>query len=209
MLINCHSYFSLRYGAIKPEKLLEELSVRGYSDFALTDINNTSASIEFVRLAQKYNIRPVLGIDFRNGIEQKYVVLAKNNEGFRAINEHLTQFLQDKTAFENQAPEMENTFIIYPFKNRKYGPLKENEFVGIKSLELIKLPFSEWKNHLDKLVILQPATFRNKRDYNIHRLLRAIENNTLLSRLPLSEQTSPDEMLIGKTELTESFSGIS
>ena len=81
MLINCHSYFSLRYGAIKPEKLLEELSVRGYSDFALTDINNTSASIEFVRLAGKYNVRPVLGIDFRNGIEQKYVALARNNEG--------------------------------------------------------------------------------------------------------------------------------
>ncbi len=205
MLINCHSWFSLRYGAIKPEKLLEELSVRGYSSFALTDINNTSASIEFVRLAEKYNIRPVLGIDFRNGIEQKYVALAKNNEGFRVLNEHLTVHLQNKIAFENQAPEMENTFIIYPFKNRKLGPLKENEFVGIKSLELIKLPFSEWKNHLNKLVILQPATFRNKRDYNIHRLLRAIENNMLLSRLPLSEQTSPDEMLLGKTELLKAF----
>jgi len=205
MLINCHSYFSLRYGAIKPEKLLEELSAKGYSGFALTDINNTSASIEFVRLAEKYNIRPVLGIDFRNGIEQKYVALARNNEGFRAINEHLTQFLQDKKGFETQAPEMENTFIIYPFKKRNPGPLKDNEFVGIKSLELIKLPFSEWRNHLNKLVILQPVTFRNKRDYNIHRLLRAIENNTLLSRLPLSEQTSPDEMLIEKDELLKAF----
>ncbi len=205
MLVNCHSWFSLRYGAIKPEKLLEELSVRGYSSFALTDINNTSASIDFVRLAGKYNVRPILGIDFRNGIEQKYVALAKNNEGFRTLNEHLTAHLQDKKEFENQAPEMENTFIIYPFKSRKMGQLKENEFIGIKSLELIKLPFSEWRNHLNKLVILQPMTFRNKRDYNIHRLLRAIENNTLLSRLPLSEQTSPDEMLIEKDELLKAF----
>ncbi len=205
MLINCHSWFSLRYGAIKPEILLKELSARGYSTLALTDINNTSASIEFVRLAEKCDIRPVLGIDFRNGIEQKYVGLARNNDGFRKLNEHLTKHLFDKTVFENQAPEMENTFIIYPFKSRKVGPLKENEFIGIKSLELIKLPFSEWRNHLNKLVILQPATFRNKRDYNIHRLLRAIEKNTLLSRLPLSEQTSPDEMLIGKTELLKAF----
>ena len=205
MLVNCHSYFSLRYGAIKPEKLLEELSVRGYSSFALTDISNTSASIDFVRLAGKYNVRPILGIDFRNGIEQKYVALAKNNEGFRTLNEHLTAHLQDKKAFENQAPEMENTFVIYPFKSRKMGQLKENEFIGIKSLELIKLPFSYWRNHLNKLVILQPMTFRNKRDYNIHRLLRAIENNTLLSQLPLSEQTSPDEMLIEKDELLNAF----
>ncbi len=205
MLLNCHSWFSLRYGAIKPETLLVELSAKGYSSVALTDINNTSASIEFVRLAEELNIRPVLGIDFRNGLEQKYIGLARNNKGFQALNEHLTQFLQNKTAFENQAPEMTDTFIIYPFKNRKFSMLNDNEFIGIKSQELIKLPFSEWRNHLDKLVILQPATFRNKRDYNVHRLLRAIENNTLLSRLSLSEQTSPDEMLIEKEELLKAF----
>lgn len=205
MLINCHSWFSLRYGAMHPEKLLEELSVRGYSCFALTDINNTSASIDFVRLAEKYDIRPVLGIDFRNGLEQKYVALARNNEGFRVLNEHLTQFLQEKKAFEKQAPEMQDTFIVYPFRNQKFRPLKENEFIGLKASELVKLPFSEWRNYMEKLVILQPMTFRNKRDYNVHRLLRAIENNTLLSRLPLSEQTSPDEMLAAKTELRKAF----
>ncbi|MBN1986895.1 MAG: DNA polymerase III subunit alpha [Prolixibacteraceae bacterium] len=205
MLINCHSWFSLRYGAIPPEQLLEELSARGFSVVALTDINNTSAGIDFVRQAPTYNIRPVLGIDFRNGINQKYIGLAKNNKGFRALNEHLTEFLHDKKEFENRAPEMENTLIVYPFKNQKFSHLKENEFVGIKSSELTKLSFSEWRNHLDKLVILHPVTFRNKRDYNIHRLLRAIENNLLLSRLPLSEQTSPDEMLPDKSELTTAF----
>ena len=205
MLLNCHSWFSLRYGAIDPENLLKELSARGYSCFALTDINNTSASIDFVRLAPKYNIRPVLGIDFRNGINQKYIGLAKNNNGFQALNKHLTAYLQDEKAFEDQAPEMMDTFIIYPFRKRKFGPLKENEFVGIKSSELTKLSFSEWRNHLEKLVILQPVTFRNKRDYNIHRLLRAVENNILLSRLPISEQTSPDEMLLEKEELIKAF----
>ena len=87
MLINCHSWFSLKYGAISPEKLLEFLSEKGYTNVALTDINNTSASIDFVRMAHQYNIKPVLGIDFRNGIQQKYIGLAKNIEGFRALNE--------------------------------------------------------------------------------------------------------------------------
>ncbi|HKI90648.1 MAG TPA: PHP domain-containing protein, partial [Draconibacterium sp.] len=205
MLLNCHSWFSLHYGAMAPEKLLEELSARGYTRFVLTDINNTSAGIDFVRLSTKYNVNPVLGIDFRNGIKQKYVALAKNNEGFRALNEHLTDFLQNKKEFENNAPELEDTFIIYPFKTKKYCSLNANEFIGIKPVELIKLPFSEWRKQLNKLVILQPATFRNKRDYNVHRLLRAIENNTLLSRLQISEQTSPDEMLVNKTELLEAF----
>lgn len=205
MLLNCHSWFSLKYGAIAPEKLLEELSTKGFSSFALTDINNTSASIDFVRQAEKFKIKPVLGIDFRNGIEQKFIGLAKNNEGFKALNEFLTSSLYTKTEFSNNAPEIENTFIIYPFKNKKLSTLKENEFVGIKSSELIKLPFSEWRNHLYKLVILNPISFRNKRDYNIHRLLRAIENNTLLSQLAITEQASPSEMLISKPDLEEAF----
>ncbi len=205
MLLNCHSWFSLRYGAVSPEDLLAELSARGYSSFALTDINNTSAAIDFIRQASMYNIRPVVGIDFRNGITCKYIGLAKNNNGFQALNEHLTASLQEERVLEDQAPELEDVLIIYPFRNQKFRELKENEFVGINSSGLAKLAFSEWRNHLDKLVILQPATFRNKRDYNVHRLLRAIENNVLLSRLPPSEQTSPDEILPAKNELLHVF----
>ena len=67
MLLNCHSWFSLKYGTISPENLLEVLSGKGFTNVALTDINNTSAAIDFVRLAEQYNIKPVLGIDFRNG----------------------------------------------------------------------------------------------------------------------------------------------
>ncbi len=205
MLINCHSWFSLKYGTIPPEDLLKELSSKRFTNVAITDINNTSASIDFVRLAGQYNIKPVLGIDFRNGIQQKYIGLAKNNDGFKALNEHLTKYQQNKIRFEDSAPQIPGTIIIYPFKNLKFNQLNKNEFVGIKSSELIKLPFSEWKNHLDKLVILQPVTFRNKRDYNIHRLLRAIDNNVLLSRLPISEQTSAAEIIISATELKEVF----
>ena len=205
MLINCHSWFSLKFGTISPEKLLKELYNKGFTNVALTDINNTSASIDFVRLAPQYNIRPILGIDFRNGIQQKYIGLAKNNDGIKTLNEHLTSHQQNNINFEDTAPILNDTIIIYPFKNKKNRPLNENEFIGIKSTELIKLPFSEWRFHLNKLVILQPATFRNKRDYNIHRLLRAIENNVLLSRLPFSEQTSVSEIIISEPELIELF----
>ncbi|MCF6358892.1 MAG: PHP domain-containing protein, partial [Draconibacterium sp.] len=205
MLLNCHTWFSLRYGAIPPEELLKELSEKGFTSFALTDINNTSASLDFIRLANRFDIKPVLGIDFRDGIDQKFVALAKNNNGFYQLNQFLTRQLYEKKKFNDKAPEIDDTFIIYPFKRTKFSKLKENEFVGIKSSELAKLPFSEWRFHLNKLVILQPISFRNKRDYNIHRLLRAIDNNTLLSQLPLSEQTSPDEMIISKADLTKAF----
>lgn len=207
MLINCHSWFSLRYGAASPEKLLEVLGENGYSSFALTDINNTSAALSFVRLAERYSIRPVVGVDFRNGMVQKYILLAKNNAGFSEINRHLTFHLQNKIPFGDTAPETENCFVIYPFKSSGSGASGNNEFVGIKPAELPHLPFSRWRNQPGKLVILHPVTFRDKSDYNVHRLLRAIENNTLLSRLPLSEQAAPDEMVVPLKKLMEIYAG--
>ena len=73
MYLNSHTYFSLRYGTIKPEQLLAIASENKMQTLALTDINNTSACLEFVRLSSKYNIKPVLGVDFRNSTQQQFV----------------------------------------------------------------------------------------------------------------------------------------
>ncbi len=205
MLLNTHTWFSLKYGTISPKDLLKELSAKGFTTFALTDINNTSASISFVRMAKEFNVKPVLGVDFRNGIDQRYIALAKNNNGFQAINQFLSRQLSTKKRFADKAPEMEDTIIIYPFKSIKFSELRENEFVGVKPSELLKLSFSEWRSRPNKLVVLQPVSFLNKRGFNIHRLLRAIENNTLLSQLPLTGQTSPDEIIMSKSEIIEAF----
>jgi DNA polymerase III alpha subunit len=86
MYLNSHTYFSLRYGTIKPEQLLAIASENGLQTLALTDINNTSACLDFVRLSPKYKIKPVLGVDFRNCAQQQFILLAKNNNGFYNIN---------------------------------------------------------------------------------------------------------------------------
>jgi len=249
MLLNCHSYYSFKYGTISPKELLEQAHAKGYDCLTITDINNTSACIDIVRMAPEFKIKPVVGIDFRNGIQQQYIGIAKNNDGFRELNEHLTkrllfsensslsrgrgtesEALQGEALYgmetallksphpaplpreresgdylfnseSNRAPIFNNAFIIYPFGKIDYSALRENEFAGIKPSELKRLPFSDWRNKQDKLVLLQPVSFLTKRDFNAHRLLRAIDNNTLLSKLPVSEQASPDELLIPKDEL--------
>src|SRR5690606_5844885 len=40
-----------------------------------------------------------------------------------------------------------------------------------------------WKKYLGKMVVLSPATFRTKREFNLHKILRAIDNNIILSKL--------------------------
>ncbi len=204
MLLNCHSYFSYKFGTISIEQLIQETVDKGYQSLVLTDINNTSATIDFIRRCEAKNIKPVAGIDFRNGAQQKYVGIARSNSGFRALNEHLTFCLHAGEKIPDRAPEINDAYFVYPIGAVHPKNLKENEFIGVRPSQVTRL-FGDLRNYLNKLVILQPVTFRNKRDFNIHRLLRTIDKNTLLSRLPKSEEASPDEIMWPRQDIYEQF----
>jgi DNA-directed DNA polymerase III PolC len=202
MYLNSHTYFSLRYGTIKPEQLLAIASENGLQTLALTDINNTSACLDFVRLSPKYKIKPVLGVDFRNCAQQQFILLAKNNNGFYNINSYLSSFLYNsELEIPEQAPELDDTFVIYPYQHNKNYDLKSHEFLGIKPQDLNKLKFSKWNTLRRKLVVLQTVSFQNKKGFNTHRLLRAIDNNTLLSKLQKSEQGQETDKMLPYEEL--------
>jgi DNA-directed DNA polymerase III PolC len=206
MYLNCHSYYSFKFGTLSPEELLQDAKKFGIRSFALTDINNTSGVLDFIRMAavDKYNIKPVVGIDFRNGAEQKFIGIAKNNEGFYELNKFLSDHLENEKAIPNRAPEFENCFIIYPLQAVQF-PLRENEFAGIRTSDFFKLQTAHHKLPEAKLVVLAPITFRTKRDFNAHRLLRAVDKNTVLSKLEVSEQAQPDECMLPENVLPELY----
>ena len=206
MLLNTHSYFSLRYGTMEPRALLQIAQQKGIDTLALTDINSTSACLDFVRMSSKHEIRPVLGVDFRNGAKQQFIVLAKNNQGFHHINSYLSSFLSAKAPpVPAQAKTLDETFVIYPFLKCRHFNLKKNEFLGVRVHELNQLKFSNECPDFGKLVVLHSASFRNKRDFNAHRLLRAIDHNTLLSKLEVEEQGSERDILLTEDELIGQF----
>jgi len=204
MLLNTHSYYSFRYGTIEPKVLLEHADAGGHHHLALTDINNTSAVLNTLRIAPRFRVRVAVGIDFRNGVDQQYVALAKNNKGFEELNRHLSKHLHAKADFEPQAPAFRNAFVIYPLANYTGFSLKNHEFIGVKPTDLNRLRFNK-KLPAEKLVALPTATFLNKRQYNAHRLLRAIDCNTLLSKLPPSQCAPETDQLQSRAELEHAY----
>lgn len=204
MYLNTHSWYSFKYGTIPPKELFEEAVRHNVYTLALTDINSTSACLNFVRLSQKYPVKPVLGIDFRNGAEQQFVGLAKNNEGFKELNDFLSKHLHEELPIPDKAPDFENVFVIYPFYKAP-AELSSHEFIGVSPTDLNRLRFSDWRNRQEKLVVQQTVTFRNKRDFNAHRLLRAIDNNTLLSKLPKSEEGELHHRMLTHQKLEEVY----
>ncbi|TYP72310.1 DNA polymerase III subunit alpha [Aquimarina intermedia] len=208
MYLNCHSYFSLRFGTFSEIALLELAIENKVDRLALTDINNTSGCLNFVRKAKEKGIQPVVGVDFRNNHQPLYVGIAKNNEGFKELNDFLSHHLHHKLDFPQQAPIFKNAYIIYPFEQvRKLDKqdFETQEYIGIAIKDLNKLKFSSIKAYTDKLVVLQPVTFRSKKDFNAHRLLRAIDNNILLSRLPVTQQACFSEKMFRIDVLKEHY----
>lgn len=208
MYLNCHTYYSLRYGTFSEIALLELAKENNVDSLALTDINNTSACLNFIRKAKEFNIKPIIGIDFRNGSKQLYVGLAKNNEGFKELNVFLSHHSEQKKALPELAPAFNDCYIIYPFEHvlqLEKSTFNENEFIGVSIEELRKLKFSKLKTYSDKLVVLQTVTVRSKRDFNAHRLLRAIDKNTLLSKLDTSEECKLSNQMFALKELKLAF----
>lgn len=201
--LNVRSYYSLCFGTISIENLVEQACRLHIPAMALTDINNTMGIIDFVFECKKYGIKPIAGCEFRNGDELLYVAIARNNEGFREINETLTQHNVSKTPYNINAPQWNNVVVIYPFGKRKIAQLADNEFIGIRLSQVSRLLTSDLRNHQDKLVIAQPVTFLDEKSFEVHKNLRAIDKNILISRL--ETHASPDEMLLPPDKLKAAY----
>ncbi|WP_312508889.1 DNA polymerase III subunit alpha [Chryseobacterium culicis] len=203
MFLNCHSFHSLRYGTLSIDDLVSQASDLGIKELVLTDINTVTGIYEFKRKCEEKNIRPIVGVEVRKESEFLYITVAKNFQGLKEVNRMLTSYNCDGIELPRQ-PDLKNSFIIYPL-NCFPDKLEENEFIGIREEELNLLIRPNLKKFISKMVILHPVTFRTKKDYNLHRILRAIDNNTLLSMLPEKEVCKKTEYFLAPDAVLEAY----
>jgi len=205
LYLNCHTYYSLRYGMMSPEALVQSALAAGLEGFAVTDINNTSGIIDTVIAAKEKGLHVVAGIDFRNKNLLSFIALAKNNKGFYQINELLSQCNEEALPIPVRAPLMDDVVVIYPYESAP-ELLLDNEFVGIAPQHLSKLKFSASKARMEKMLVHFPVTFSSYDEFDVHRYLRAIDNNTLLSKIPDTQLATPHEVFLPYDELIALYS---
>lgn len=203
MLLNLHSYYSLRYGTLSLEKLIEGLLRCGYDTAVLTDINNSSAVLDFIKLGRQAGLNPLAGMEFRNEDELLYIGIAQNEIGFKELNEFRTQYNQEKKPLPKTAPEINDVFIVYPFGSRDTKNLKENEFIGIRPSERTKIRLCS-ESEMERFVILSPVSFTPE-DYTLHKQLRAIDHNILISQLQPHQFATPEECFFPRAKLIEVY----
>jgi len=195
MYLNCHSYHSLRYGTIPLDKLIEEAVSYGVKAMALTDINTVTGIYDFIKACIEKEIKPLVGMEFRCSHEFRYIGLAQNAEGLAEMNRFLTNHNFSGEKLPLTAPEFKSVFVIYTLENAP-KVLRENEFIGIRPEEVSRLFTSEHKDKISKMVVLQSVTFRNKKEFNLHKILRAIDTNIILSKLTEADYCRTSEKML-------------
>lgn len=237
MYLNCHTGFSFKYGTLPIKTLFDEAKRCGIHKLALTEINNTASYLELLRICyenqpqangltrygkEAYPLALAVGIEFRDKSQQLlYIIIARNNAGFELLNRFLSYHNREDKPLPARAPVLENTFVIYPYQQIEPEKLRNHEFIGVSSHQLVTYAADPLREEFaPKFVALHPVTFlppeKNKdkktdrdkfiyRDHNTHRLLRCIAHNTLLSKLPEHQQARKDEYMLPEPELRNRF----
>lgn len=209
MYLCCHTHFSLLYGTLSPALLFNEARKNRVHKLVLSDINNTSAYVEMVRLCienrGEFDLEIVPGIEFRRESQFLYTAIAMNNEGFEEINSFLSHHNLKEEPLPDRPPVFNHAYVVYPAAAPAPVSLKKNEYIGLRISDVTRLSAWRLDERVEKMVIWHPVTFTDKRSYNVHRLLRAIDQNSILSKLPAGEQAPVTEYMLPETELLKYY----
>ena len=205
----CKTYFSFKYGTYSTKELVNGGLEAGATALALTNINSTCDTWDFVQYCRDAGIRPIVGVEIRNDNKLLYILLAANNPGFQRINAFLSEHFLEKKVFPStpiglyQRPQ--DGFIVYPFGSRPPEDLQDNERIGVLPEDVNRLLRTTVHQTTGKWIIRQPVTFQNKIYYNLHRLLRAVDKNTLLSKLTPEDLAGSKEYFVPQADILAVF----
>lgn len=224
MYLNCHTYYSLKYGTLSPEQLVEAAAARKIDTLVLSDINNTSCAYQFIKACEARGIKPVLGIEFRRSRRMTreddevsvfsikdsqfcYLGIARNAEGWRELTSHLSHYSLINQPIPEEAPAFEHAYVVYRKLPKPIDALRDNEYIGVMPGEVNHLFSSYLRNYQDKLVVFAPVSFLDKDGYRIHKLLRCIDLNIVIGKLSASHCARASEYMYKPGELREIFTG--
>ncbi|UIR56588.1 DNA polymerase III subunit alpha [Sphingobacterium sp. SRCM116780] len=206
MFLNCKTWFSFHYGTYSTKELIAHAVELEVKVLGLTNINSTADCWDFVMKCQEVQIKPIIGVEVRNENQFCYVLLAKNRQGLLAIHKFLSFHKQLKIPFPERPNFcLDHVWVIYRLGTHpQIEKLSEQELIGVDIADLNKL---EWQESIDqhKYIMLHPVTYQNKTYFDLHRILRAIAKNTLLSKLTKEDLAGTNEYLLKEEDLAAAF----
>jgi len=203
--LHTHSSFSPMWGVPTVEVLCQAIRNQGQEFLALTDTNGLYGAIRFLEVAREHGLKPILGAELVSG-QHWAVLLAKNHTGYANLCRILSARHCD-ASFE---------FIGTVAQYRTGLMILSDDPVAVATwqvqspedlyVELTAGPALPEAVALSRRLRLPPvattrAAFLHPADYQAHRLLRAIAENTTLSRLKPDHCALPSHRLMPESVL--------
>jgi len=198
--LHVHSNYSFCRGASKIEDLVDAALARGMSAMALTDINGVYGLVWFLQYAAERGLRPIVGSELRTKTERA-TLLARNRQGYETLCRIISQRLMEPDFCLSKAliEGCDNLFVLSDQIPLLKALARQNGTSGLyvelndPGAEPPLLDFSRTSGIPP--VATNDVYFADPSDYAMHRLLRAIDLNTSLSRIPPGELVSDDHWL--------------
>ena len=187
------------------ETLVEEAVRLGIEVLALTDINNSMGMVDFVKVCNEQGVHPIAGIEYRDKDRYLYTGIARNPNGFKELNDFLSYHNESGVPLPERAPPLEDVWFIYDFEDNPWQmhgkksdrrKLLDQELIGVRPGEVNKILTSRWSSDHSRLIVRHPVTFLHQKDHALHRHLRAIDHNILLSQLKPDQMALESEVLL-------------
>jgi len=210
--LTVRSYYSLMWGTHSPEQICTAAKQRGYTRLALTDTDNLYGLWPFLKSCKREGIIPIVGSELTDPISgQRAVCLVENGMGYRNLcrlitRRHSAEVFDLKSAVPacaeglvviTKSPELLRDWYESGVTVAAAAPRKPNN--AARRLRQIS-------QHLSIPMVATPGSFfLDPNDAGIHRMLRAIDLNTSLSRLTRKDAAPSGAWLAPAAEYADRF----
>lgn len=203
--LHAHSSYSAMSGVPILEALCQAAKAQGGNFLALTDANGVYGVIRFLEVARETGFKPILGAELVQG-SQRAVLLAKNPTGYANLCRILTaRHGEASFDFISTVAQHRTGLVVLsdcaPALVAWHEQSEDDLYV-----ELMPGPALQEAVAVSRLLRVPPvattgAYFVQPQDYHAHKLLRAIAENTTLSRLKAEQCCLPSQWLMPEERL--------
>jgi error-prone DNA polymerase len=231
--LHTHSCYSLLAGTSRIKALVTHARQLGMSALALTDVNRMSGLIKFYQECKKQGIRPILGVELTEpvidegvsaagqggyaGEGDSVVLLARDEVGYGDLCEIITQRHIHKSSFTFKSmfskpwphlmlisawPRVLRVLHNTPNRGSLYGELVNHSSATRRRGRQVESICAELGIGL---MVSNDVHFLEKGDWGLHRILRAIDLNSTLSRLKAHEYAPPNAFMRSGSQMAVLF----
>ncbi|MCP4366906.1 MAG: PHP domain-containing protein, partial [Deltaproteobacteria bacterium] len=188
--LTIRSYYSLMWGTSSPEEICAAAKRLGYNRLAITDTNNLYGLWHFLKACKRMGMTPIVGAELTDCVsERRAVCLVENDEGYHNLCRLITCRHSDDIFNLKSAIVGYSKGLVVLTQDRKLLSTWHEAGVTVAATIEQKPDSAGFRlrktaRYLGVPAVATPGSFfLNPADVKIHRMLRAIDLNTSLSRL--------------------------